>query len=262
MIICTISLFALLLHFCCFVQHKDYPILPAPDSELGAAEQSCLSWWSATTHTHTDNFLCLAALACSIWSSTMTHHTHTHTYCIALSYFPSTGLLHLAKNMHSDQAPCIPTHCTQLLFPLSDWLHSPCTHSHIVDNCMYSYTHDGEPLPLSLPDLACSILPCTFSDHSPHTHWLTLQSFLSPVSGWLLLVVVQTWTGTSHMHYHTNYPELLSSSVPGRFGCSVLPDAFTVTTEAHRLHIVLSPATRWLHKHEHGLAIRTPIHTM
>ena len=184
-------------------------------------------------HTHTGTFLCLAALACSIWSSTstMTHHTHTHTYCIELPYFSSTGLLHLAKNVHSDQEPCIPTHCTQLLFALSDWLHSPWTHSHIVDNCMHSHTHDGEPL-LSLPDLACSVLPCTFSDHSPHTHWLALWSFLSPVSGWLLFVVVQTWTGTSHMHSHTNYPELLSSSVPGRFGLlsSQWPQRHTAST--------------------------------
>ena len=237
MIICTISLFALLLHFCCFVQHKDYPILPAPDSELGAAEQSCLSWWSTTTHTCTHTHTQVPSFAWQLWlalsgqAQTQWLITHTHTYCIELPYFSSTGLLHLAKNVHSDQEPCIPTHCTQLLFALSDWLHSPWTHSHIVDNCMHSHTHDGEPL-LSLPDLACSVLPCTFSDHSPHTHWLALWSFLSPVSSWLLFVVVQTWTGTSHMHSHTNYPELLSSSVPGRFGLlsSQWPQRHTAST--------------------------------
>ena len=170
---------------------------------------TCLSWWPTTTHTctHTDNFLCLAALACSIWSSTSTMTSHIYTLH-RTSPFP-------VKNKHSDQSPRIPTHCTQLLFSISVWLHSPCSHSHIVDNCMHSHTHDGEPLPLSLPDLACSILPSTFSDHSPHTHWLMLHSSLSPVSSWLQLE--QTWTETSHAHSHTNYPELPD------LACSVLP---------------------------------------
>ena len=234
-IICAISLFVLLLHFCCFVQHKDYPIPLAPDSELGAAEHLSLMVTNHNTHmhtyTHTDNFLCLAALACSIWSSTSTMTSHIYTLH-RTSPFP-------VKNKHSDQSPRIPTHCTQLLFSISVWLHSPCSHSHIVDNCMHSHTHDGEPLPLSLPDLACSILPCTFSDHSPHTHWLMLHSSLSPVSGWLQLE--QTWTETSHAHSHTNYPELPD------LACSVLPRIHSDHRHAASIHIALSPVTGWFY---------------